>query len=85
MILLGVGVASIPTPLYAAVPDLVVDVKMVGLGMAVLTIGLNLGTVIGAPVFGALADSVGWNPAAYIFAPFALLGILISILNKKLR
>jgi len=85
MILLGVGVASIPTPLYAAVPDLVVDVKMVGFGMAVLTIGLNLGTVIGAPVFGALVDSVGWNTAAYIFAPFALLGILISILNKKLR
>ena len=85
MILIGVGVALIPTPLFAAVTDLMGDIRMAGYGMAVLTIGLNLGTVVGAPVFGALVDSVGWNMAAYIFAPFALVGILVSIKNKKLR
>ena len=85
MILIGVGVASIPTPLFAAVPDLMGDVRMVGFGMAVLTIGLNLGTVISAPIFGALVDSVGWDTAAHIFAPFAVVGILVSVMNKKLK
>jgi predicted MFS family arabinose efflux permease len=85
MILIGVSVATIPTPLFAAATDLVGDIRMAGYGMAVLTIGLNMGTVVSAPIFGALAESYGWNIAAFIFAPFALLGIFVSYKNKEFK
>jgi len=85
MILIGIGVAAVPTPMFAAATDLVGDVKLSGLAMAVLTMGLNLGIVFGAPIFGALVDSKGWNMAAYIFTPFAILGIVMAVYSKKLK
>lgn len=84
MILLGISVSSIPTPLFAAVQDLVKKPKMIGFGMAVLTIGLNLGTVISAPVFGKIVENVGWDRAANVFLVFAFLGVIVTLLNKEM-
>ena len=53
-----------------------------GIGMAVLTVGQNLGMVVGPIIFGTLVESSGWVVAGYWLIPVALLGLLAGWLVK---
>jgi ACS family hexuronate transporter-like MFS transporter len=85
MILFGLVSSAVPTVIFAAAPEMVADPKMAGMGLAVVMLCLNLGMVIGPPIFGGLVESLGWVTAGYIFAAAPVLGILFTLLNRKLR
>ncbi len=82
-ILLGVVVGIIPTVAFAATSEALNDVKLAGIGMAVLALGMNLGVLVGPPIFGGLIESVGWANTAYIFMSFIMLGIVSMGMYKK--
>lgn len=84
LILLSVFAISIPVSILAAVPDVMKDVRLVGIGMAVIIFGQNLGLIIGPPLFGGLVESTSWLVAAYAFAPLCILGAAVVFLTKKM-
>ena len=85
VILLGVVGGLIPPVVLAATPEALNDVKLAGIGMAVLVLGLNLGLTVGPPIYGALIESVGWANTAYIYMSFIILGIASMGMYKKAR
>ena len=85
MLLLGLIASAIPTMTFAAAPETVEDPQAVAMSLAVVTAGMNLGMMIGPPLFGSLADNLGWAAAGYTFAAVPLLGALVVGLNRKLR
>jgi predicted MFS family arabinose efflux permease len=85
LVLLGIVAISIPVSIFAAVADVMGDIRLVGIGVAVLIVGQNLGLIIGAPIFGGLVESTSWLTAAYAFAPLCLLGALVLFLTKSMR
>jgi predicted MFS family arabinose efflux permease len=70
-ILLGFFVITVPVSIFASVPDVMSDVKMVGIGMAILVLGQSFGMIIGPLIFGSLV-------------PLCILGIVVILLNKKM-
>ena len=84
LLLLNLFAISIPVSLLAAVPDMMSDVRLVGIGMAVILIGQNLGLIIGPPLFGGLVENTGWGVAAIAFAPLCLLGAVVILLTRKM-
>lgn len=86
VVILGGLVVGIITPIFmAAVPDALDDVGLVPLGMAALVMGVNLGLVVGPPIFGALVEKVGWANGAFIFTPVAVLGIVFTAMYQEER
>jgi predicted MFS family arabinose efflux permease len=86
VVVLGGLVVGIITPIFmAAVPDALDDVELVPLGMAALVMGVNLGLVVGPPIFGALVEKVGWANSAFIYTPGALLGIVFTAMYQEER
>ncbi len=85
MILFGLAASTTPTAIFAAAPEMMTDPKLAGMGLAVITLGMNLGTVISPPIFGSLVENSSWVTAGYVFVIPPVLGILSVLLNKKLR
>lgn len=82
MILMGIIAGAIPTATFAAVPEIMKSPALVGIGMAVVAVGQNLGQVLGGVVFGALVDSSGWVAAGIWMVPVLLLGLAAGWLIK---
>jgi predicted MFS family arabinose efflux permease len=85
LLLLGLCASAIPTMAFAAAPESVEDPRSAAMSLALVTAGMNLGTVIGPPLFGRLADTLGWAAAGYALVVPLLLGALVVGLNRKLR
>jgi MFS family permease len=56
--------------------------ELVGMGMAVVALGQNLGMFIGPVIFGAVVASSGWAAAGYVMIPVLLLGLVSGLLVK---
>jgi predicted MFS family arabinose efflux permease len=82
-ILMGFFSIIVPVSIFAMVPEVMNDVKLAGIGMAVIILGQYAGMVIGPPIFAGLVESVGWVFAANSFAPLGIAGILVFVLMKK--
>jgi predicted MFS family arabinose efflux permease len=82
MVLLGLIGGSLPVACFSAVPGIMRKPQLAGIGMAVMMIGQNVGQLIGAPLFGALAESAGWAAAGYGMIPALTLGLAASWLVK---
>ncbi len=82
MVLMGVIAGAIPTATFAAVPEIMKQPALVGIGMAVVAVGQNLGQVLGGVIFGALVDSSGWIAAGIWMIPVLLLGFVTAWLIK---
>jgi predicted MFS family arabinose efflux permease len=82
MILLGVVAGAIPTATFAAAPEIMKKPELVGMGMAVVALGQNLGMFIGPVIFGAVVASSGWAAAGYVMIPVLLLGLVSGLLVK---
>ncbi len=81
-VLLGVIAGAIPTATFSATPALMRRPEQAGLGLAVVSLGQNLGMFIGPILFGMAAESVGWAPAAYAMIPFLLAGLVSARLVR---
>ena len=57
---MGLIAGAIPTASFAAAPEIMIKPEYAGMGMAVLTLGQNLGMFLGPILFGALVESSGW-------------------------
>jgi MFS family permease len=82
MMLLGLIGSAIPTAIFAAVPEVMGKPQLAGIGMAVVSLGQNLGLVIGPVLFGKLVESLNWAAAGYLMIPFCLVGFLAGWMVK---
>jgi MFS family permease len=82
MILLGLVVGAIPTAILAATPEVMGKPQLAGAGIAVVSLGQNLGMVIGPILFGKLVESLNWAAAGYFMIPMCLLGFLAGRMVK---
>jgi MFS family permease len=82
MILVGILAGPIPTATFASVPEVMEKPQLIGIGMAVLALGQNLGMFIGPAIFGALVASMGWVSAGYVMIPICIVGIIAAWLVK---
>lgn len=82
VILLGIVSGATPTATFAAAPEVMGSPALAGLGMAVVSLGMNLGVVLGPLLVGALVQAVGWVSAGYWLIPVSLLGFAASWLVR---
>ena len=82
VIVLGIVSGATPTATFAAVPEVMGDPRLAGIGMAVVALGMNLGVVLGPTLFGMLVQSLGWATAGYWLVPVSLLGFVAAWLVK---
>lgn len=73
---------GIPTFLWTVIPETVPDAKDAGVALALLTIFMNIGTVIGPPITGYVIENFGWHTAAL---PLCALICVSVFLIKKVR
>lgn len=64
------------TAIWAIAPETVEDPRYAGVALGVLNIGLNLGTLLSAPVSGAIQQQFGWIGVAASFCAVAVVGAL---------
>lgn len=62
------------TAIWAIAPETAKDPRYAGVALGVLNIGLNLGTLLSAPVSGAIQQQFGWVGVAMSFCGVAVLG-----------
>lgn len=75
---MGFITSAIPAVIFSATPEVVNNPLFVGMGMAVLTMGQNLGVVIGPTLFGVLAEQLSWTTASLSLLPVFLLGFILA-------
>jgi MFS family permease len=78
MILLGLVAGAIPTATFAAVPEVMSKAQLVGIGMAVVALGQNLGMFVGPVLFGKAVELTSWAVAGYLLIPAAIIGIIAA-------
>jgi NNP family nitrate/nitrite transporter-like MFS transporter len=78
MILLGLVAGAIPTATFAAVPEVMSKAHLVGIGMAVVALGQNLGMFVGPVLFGTAVELTGWAVAGYLLIPAAIIGTIAA-------
>lgn len=69
--------ALIPCTLWTIAPQIAKRPELAGVALGVLNIGLNLGTMIGAPLTGWSVESFGWQGASILLAGLAIIGGLV--------
>ena len=82
MIAQGLIIGAIPTATFAAAAEIMIKPEWVGLGLAVLLIGQNVGQLLGPILFGQIVESAGWATAGYWMIPFCLLGFISGWMVK---
>ena len=81
-IIQGIIVGAIPTATFAAVSEVMQKREWTGLGLAVVLLGQNLGSLLGPILFGQIVETSGWTMAGYMMIPFCLLGFLSGWMVK---
>jgi nitrate/nitrite transporter NarK len=82
MVLLGLIAGAIPTATFTAAPEVMGHPQLAGLGLAVVSVGQNLGMVIGPILFGLLVETMGWATAGYWLIPICILGFVAAWMVK---
>jgi predicted MFS family arabinose efflux permease len=82
LVVQGIIVGAIPTATFAAVSEVMRKPEWTGLGLGVILIGQNLGSLLGPILFGEIVKSSGWAMAGYLMIPFCLLGFISGWLVK---
>lgn len=59
-----------------AVPEVMRDPMLIGMGMAVFALLGNLGFVLGPEIFSRLVESIGWANAGLVWIPLLLIGAI---------
>jgi MFS family permease len=78
LVVTGLLGGAFPTASFGAVPEVMRSPKLVGVGMAILTMGLAVANVVAPIVFGALVEAVGWVAAGWVLVPVTIVGIVLG-------
>lgn len=78
MLLSGVIGGAVPTAIFSATPEIMRKPEWAGLGMGVLSLGQNLGTIVGPILFGNLAEGLGWTAAGIAVIPLLIAAFFIG-------
>lgn len=82
VVLLGLISGATPTGTFAAAPEIMGRPQLAGIGLAVVSLGMNLGFVIGPVFFGMLVETVGWAIAGYWLVLVCLFGFAAAWMVK---
>ena len=74
--------ALIPCVCWTIAPETATKPMYAGIALGILNIGLNLGTLLSAPVSGALVESYGWIAAGLCFLVAAIIGAVAMAATK---
>jgi MFS family permease len=79
----GLALGLVPTNVFSAAVELVGGERRGGLAMGIIMVGQNAGFLLGPVIFGALLESAGGWPLAYIsLAAMCLLGASAAVLTR---
>lgn len=70
------------TAMWSVAPESAEDPCYAGVALGVLNVGLNLGTLLSAPVSGAVQQAAGWGGVAICFCVVALVGAVAFALVR---
>lgn len=76
--LMGMLAGMIPTATFSAAPEIMKKPELSGIGMAVVTLGQNLGMFVGPIIFAAIQETAGWSIAGYSMIPFLIIGFILG-------
>jgi MFS family permease len=82
LVMQGLIVGAIPTATFVAAGEIMRRPEWVGLGLAVVLIGQNIGQLLGPLLFGEIVKGSGWAMAGYLMIPFCLLGFISGWMVK---
>ena len=82
LILVGLVSGATPTATFAAAPEVMHDPRLAGIGLGVVSLGMNLGMVIGPILFGALVETTGWAATGNWMALICAVGFAAAWLVK---
>jgi predicted MFS family arabinose efflux permease len=72
--------ALIPCICWVVGPETAKNPAYIGISLGILNIGLNLGTLLSAPISGWLVELNGWSAAGWCFLAAAILGCVFMAL-----
>ena len=78
LVIYGLLVGAIPTAIFSAVPEVMGNPQEAGVGLAVVTLGQNVGFLLGPAFFGWMASHLNWMTASLGSLPVMLLAFLIG-------
>ena len=81
-IAMGSITGAIPAVVLSAAPEVMENPRFIGMGMAVITMGQNLGMVAGPAAFGFLAEHSTWTIAALSLVPILFVGFILGRLVR---
>lgn len=70
------------TAMWAVAPECGREPRYAGVALGVLNIGLNLGTLLSAPISGAIQQQFGWTGVGISFCVVAVIGAVAFLLVK---
>jgi predicted MFS family arabinose efflux permease len=82
VVLLGIFAGATPTATFAAAPEVMASPHLAGIGLGVVSLGMNLGIGLGPLLFGTLVERMGWVSAGYWLIPVSLIGFAASWLVR---
>ena len=74
----GAVSGATPAVSFTAVPEVMGNARRSAMGVAIVSIGATLGSVLGPISFGLFAERAGWVTAGYALIPFCLAGFGIA-------
>lgn len=75
----------LPVCVFAATSEVIDDSAQSGMAMGMVSLGQNIGFVIGPVIFGALTQQFSWHTAIFFTVPLSIFGGIIMLVNRKVR
>lgn len=75
--------ASFPCVLWTMTAQTVKKPELAGVALGVVSIGFNLGILLGPPVIGAVVDAAGWTVASWVILAVCVAAAALLMLVKQ--
>jgi MFS family permease len=80
VIVIGFVAAFVPTGVSLVAANIIPDNRDRGMAMSIISMGFNLGSLIGPVIFGFLLEHLGgWQSAYWLFIPIGLAGAALGL------
>ena len=82
VIVYGFVDAGFPSVLWTITPQTVARPELAGVALGVVSVGFNVGVLLGPPVVGAVVESFGWNAGAWVILGSCIAAMVVFGLVK---